>query len=458
MKKSILIYSLLLISFTLRSVPPPKGAYVVVSAGSTDDGKGKACDWLAKDAYFFVRSQGSSSTGHTVSKDGKKYVLYYVPVGILTPSVKKCYLAPGMLIDPGVFFKEIKDLESKGIVVQGRVRVSSAAHLLMPHHRLLDALAQKSGKRRVAGGVRTGAGPATADKRMGVGIRIADLMGNNFPAILKEAIQRANEIVTKIYKKKPLDYNAVLKVFLEYKKAFKPYVRDRVELKINQLINQGKRGVFEGSHGTFLDITHGTYPYTSAASTTAAGIISSAGVGPTKVEHTLGVVKAYTTHLGEGPFPTEIKDGKIAQVLRDAVSETSPELYRFGWLDAVMVRQAIMLNGMDSIAISRLDDLDKLDKIKVCIDYDLKDKPTDKESKHFDYPPPRVSQLKRVTPHYFEFEGWKESTQNAKDFSELPVNARTFIKKLEALFSVDISLISVGPRRDQTIVVQDFFS
>jgi adenylosuccinate synthase len=457
MKKSILLY-LLFVSFTSVEALTPKGAYVVVSAGSTDDGKGKMCDWLATDAHFFVRSQGSSSTGHTVNKNGKVFVLYYVPVGILTPSVKKCYLAPGMLIDPGIFFKELKGLESQGITVRGRVRVSTAAHLMMPYHRLIDALSHKTGGRRVAGGVRSGSGAATADKRMGVGIRIADLMGKNFPTILKESLQRANEVITKIHKKKPLDYNSVLKVFLEYKKAFEPYVRDRVELKINQLISQQKRGIFEGSHGTFLDITHGTYPYTSAASTTAAGIISSAGIGPTRITHTLGVVKAYTTHLGKGPFPTEIKDGKVAQVLRNAVAATSPELYRFGWLDAVMVRQAIMLNGMDSIAISRLDDLDKLEKIRVCIDYDLKDNPTDKESKHFDYPPPRISQLRKVTPHYFEFEGWQEKTQGAKDFSELPIKARVFIKKLEALFGVDISLISVGPGRDQTIMVKDFFS
>ena len=456
MKKSFVVIVLLFFA-VIEPKSEPTGAIVVVSAGWTDDGKGKISDWLAQDADFFVRSQGSSSTGHTVKKDGKTYVLYYLPVGILTPDIK-CYLASGMLIDPKVFFKEIADLEKQGVKVKDRVRISTAAHLLMPHHTEIDKAAQKKGRRKGAGNVRSGAGAATADKRMGIGIRIADLMGDDFAAVLKESVAQANEVITKIYGKKAVNYDEVLASFKEYRKLFRPYVRDRVELKINQLIAQGKRGILEGSHGTFLDITHGTYPYTSAASTIAAGICSSAGVGPTRISHTLGVVKSYTTHLGQGPFPTEIKDEKVLTVLQEAVAKTSPELYRYGWLDAVMVRQAILLNGMDSIAISRLDDLDKLEKIYVCIDYDLPAKDGKSPDQHFDYPPPKISDLLKVKPHYFVFDGWKSSTQDAKDFSELPQNARTFIKKLEALFGIPISLVSVGARRDQTIVLQDFFS
>lgn len=456
MKKGLLVVILLYFG-VIELKSDPAGAIVIVSAGWTDDGKGKISDWLAEGADFFVRSQGSSSTGHTVKKDDKTYVLYYLPVGILTPDIK-CYLAPGMLIDPKVFFKEIADLEKQGIKIKGRVRVSTAAHLLMPYHTAIDKAAQKKGKRKGAGNVRFGAGAATADKRMGVGIRIADLMSQDYAAILKEAVAQANEVITKVYSKKPIDYDEILVSFKEYRKLFKPYVRDRVELKINQLIAQGKRGILEGSHGTFLDITHGTYPYTSAASTIAAGICASAGVGPTRISHTLGVVKSYTTHLGKGPFPTEIKDENVLKFLRDAVAKTSPELYRYGWLDVVLVRQAILLNGMDSIAISRLDDLDKLEKIYVCIDYDLPAKDEKSSNQHFDYPPPKISDLLKVKPHYFEFEGWKTSTQDAKDFTELPQNARIFIKKLEALFGIPISLVSVGPRREQTIVLQDFFS
>ena len=434
------------------------GGFVVVSAGTTDDGKGKICDFLCQDAYFSVRSQGSIPQGHTVKKYGKKYTLYYIPVGILTPHVK-CYLAPGMVIDPEVFFKEIEGLEKQGIVVNDRVKVSTAIHLLMPYHTLLDKLGRKTRRRHGAAGVRIGSSAASSDKRLGIGIRLADLMGKYFEEILKENLARANDVITKVYKQKPLEYNAILKEFLEYKKKFEPFVRDRVELKLNQMLRKGKRGIFEGAHGTFLDITHGLYPYVAPTETTASSIVAAAGVGPTKIQHTIGVVKAYATCEGDGPFVTEIQDPAIIQHFRDKNhnSATGYDRYRYGWIDAVMVRQAMFINGMDSIAISRLDDLDGLDKIKVCIDYDYKENPEDTEVQHFDYPPPLIKQLKKVTPHYIEFPGWKESTKNATHISQLPVNARVFVKRLEALFVTPVSIVSVGPRQDQTIVVNNFF-
>lgn len=433
------------------------GGYVVVSAGTTDDGKGKICDYLAKDAYFAVRSQGTLPEGHKVEKDGKTYRLYHIPVAILTPHVK-CYLAPGMVIDSELLFKEIDDLKKQGINLDDRLKISTAAHLLMPYHKLLDKLGRKSSRRKGAAGVRLGAGAASADKRLGIGIRIADLWGDDFPEQLKEKLKISNDKITKIYGAKPIPYKPLLKELMEYKEQFEPYVRDRVELKLNQLLRKRKMGVFEGAHGTFLDITHGIYPYTAPTDTTASGVAAGAGVGPSKIDHTLGVVKAYATCEGDSPFTTEIKDPSIIKHFKDKNKALSnPDRYRYGWLDAVMVRQAMFINGMDSIAISRLDDLDGLDKIRVCIDYDYKENPEDTNVQHFDYPPPRIRQLRKVKPHYVEFDGWKESTKNAKHITQLPLNARVFVKRLEALFGTPVSIVSVGPRQDQTIVVNDFF-
>ena len=433
------------------------GGYVVVSAGTTDDGKGKICDFLAKDAYFSVRSQGTLPEGHKVEKNGKTYILYHIPVAILTPHVK-CYLAPGMVIDPELLFKEIKDLKQQGINFDDRLKISTAAHLLMPYHTMLDKLGRKAKRRKGAAGARIGASAASSDKRLGVGIRITDLWGEDFPEMLKEKLKIANDTITKVYGAKPIQYKPLLKKYMEYKEQFEPYVRDRVELKLNQMLRKRKMGIFEGAHGTFLDINHGTYPYTAPTDTTASGVVASAGVGPTKIDHTLGVVKAYATYEGDGPFTTEIKDPAIIQHFRDKNKQPSDsDIYRYGWLDAVMVRQAMFINGMDSIAISRLDDLDGLDKIRVCIDYDYKENPEDTDVQHFDYPPPRIRQLRQVTPHYVEFDGWKESTKNAKHITQLPLNARVFVKRLEALFATPVSIVSVGPRQDQTIVVNDFF-
>ncbi|MFT6765806.1 MAG: adenylosuccinate synthase [Alteromonas naphthalenivorans] len=440
-----------------QSQKTPHGAYIVVSAGTTDDGKGKICDFLAQQAQFAVRSQGSVPDGHTVKKDGKTYVLHHIPVGILTPHVK-CYLAPGMVIDLKGLFNEIEGLQKQDIVMEDRLKISTAAHMQMPYHSVLDTLGRKAKRRHSAAGVRKGVSAAASDKRLGIGLRIADLWSKDFPEMLKERLKIANDIITKIYKHKPLYYDPILEDFMEYRDKLEPYVRDRVELKLNQLLKQGQRGIFEGAHGTFLDITHGIYPYTSPTESTAAAIAAAAGVGPTKITHTLGVVKSYATCEGDGPFTTEIKDPATLQRFRDKNKDTSgADRYRYGWIDAVMVRQAMFINGMNSIAISRLDDLDGFEKIKVCIDYDYKENPEDVDVQHFDYPPPRLRQLKKVTPHYIEFDGWKESTKDATHLSQLPVNARVFVKRLEALFNVPVSIVSVGPRQDQTIVVNDFF-
>ena len=436
--------------FFAQSYALQKGV-VVVSLGFDDDGKGKFSAGIAQAGDVMVRAQGAGVAGHHVKAGSKEYELHHIPVGILCPDVK-CYLAGGMVLDVPLFFKEIKSLEEKGIKdIKERLRVSTSVHLLMPYHKQIDKLATKANHVRGSSISRYGVRPCSAEKRFGIGIRLADLFSKDFPDLLKKAVDRSNDIITKLYGGEPIHYKSLLEEYKKYAKEFAPYVRDQVELKLNRLLAQkrgGPRVIFEGSHGTFLDISHGNYPYVSAGSTTAAGICSEAGVGPTRIGHTLGVVKAYATRVGEGPFPTEIKDEKIIKIIQNRAKRKSPAgvKVRFGWVDAVMVRQGVMINGVNSIVITRLDDLDDCDEIKMCIHYKL-------GNKDFDYLPPISRDLERVSPHYITFPGWKCSIGKAKNFSELPAEARDFVKKLERVCGVPVSYISVGPEREQLIEV-----
>lgn len=440
-----------------KSLIEPKGAVVVVSLGDTDDGKGKICDFLAKDAHFFVRAQASSDLYHVITRDDAKFSLSYIPVGILSPTVQKCYLAPGMFIDIKAFLAELSMLEKKDIQVKGRVRLSTAAHVIMPYHHIIDACAHDGVFCKTAMNVKKGLASATADKAMGVGIRIADIIHPDFPEILRGQVDRSNKILTSICHQKPLDYSQLLKEYNGYKDLLLPFVKDRVEYKINQLLSQNQRGIFEGTHGTYMDHTHGTYPYTAPGETTASAICASAGIGPTRIKYALGIVKAYATHLGEGPFPTEIKNQKVLKSIQNAVAKSAIEPYRFGWIDLVKVRQAVALNGINYVALTRLDDLTGLDKIKVCIDYDVySDK--QKEPIHFDFPPPCIQDYAKVEPHYIEFDGWKEDISGITHFSNLPESARYFVKMIEKILHVPIVLISIGPKPEQTLVLDDILS
>ena len=424
---------------------------VVVGLGFDDDGKGKLIDGITQPGDVVVRAQGAGVAGHHVKAGNKEYELHHIPVGILRPDVK-CYLAGGMVLDVPLFFEEIKKLEEKGITdIKDRLRISTSVHLLMPYHKKIDKLANAAGHVRGSSISRHGVRPCSAEKRFGIGIRLADLFSKDFPDLLKKAVGRSNEIITKVYGGESIEYKSLLEQYKKYTKEFAPYVRDQVELKLNRLLAQkrgGPRVIFEGSHGTFLDVSHGNYPYVSAGSTIASGICAEAGVGPTRIGHTLGVVKAYATRVGEGPFPTEIKDEKIVKIIQNKAKRKSPAgiKIRFGWVDAVMVRQGVMINGVNSIAITRLDDLDDCDEIKMCIHYKLGDK-------DFDYLPPISRDLERVSPHYITFPGWKCSIGKAKNFSELPAEARDFVKKLERVCGVPVSYISVGPEREQLIEV-----
>lgn len=423
---------------------------VFVGLGYESEGKSKLIDGITQPGDVVVRAQGAGIAGHRVKVGGKEYDLHHIPVGIVRPGVK-CYLAGGMVLDVPLFFREIKSLEENGITdIKERLRVSTNSHLQMPYHKKIDSYARKAGHVRGSSVAREGVHVCAAEKRFGIGIRLADLFAKDFPELLKRAVDRSNEIIVKLYGGEPVAYKPLLEEYRKYAKEFAPYVRDQVELKLNRILAQkrGPRVIFEGSHGTFLDVSHGNYPYVSAGSTIASGICAEAGVGPTRIGHTVGVVNAYATRVGEGPFPTEIKDEKIVEMIQKKAKRKSPAgvKLRFGWVDAVMVRQGVMINGANSIAITRLDDLDDCDHIKMCVHYKL-------GNKDFDYLPPIAKDLERVSPHYITFPGWKCPIGKAKNFSELPPEARDFVKKLECVCGVPVSYISVGPERDQLIEV-----
>ncbi len=446
-----------------RSTAGEKGI-VVVGLGEFDEGKTKVIQYLVKKGDISVRSQGACSTGHTVriqvppcAAKGKPtcsqcqpsvevvITLHMVPVGIIETGVK-CYVTGGMFVDPTILFEEIDVLEKYGISLEDKLRISSNAHIIFPYHKMLDDLARTNDKTRfVEDVVLTGARSCAADKRYGIGIRLGDLVSPEFPKLLKKAVDRANQIITKIYNQKPLDYNKILESYSVYINRFTPFIRDKVEVKINKLLLTGSRVIFEGAHGTFLDISHGCYPAVSAESTTASGICAAAGVGPTRIAHTLGVAKAYATHTGDSPFPTEIKNPSlVAHFSQKAGPGCASPKIKYGWIDIVQIRQAALLNGVNSVVLTRLDELDGLDEIKICTHYEVDGKPL------YDVPP-QISDLKKAVPKYHVIKGWKGSLKDCKKFTDLPPEARNFVKTFEHVAGVLVSYISVGPEKDQMI-------
>lgn len=476
MKKYILGLAVALLTATdafTRSMGNEKGL-VIVGLGEQGEGQTKVIQYLVKPGDISVRSQGACATGHDVrlqvdvcsvcsmmkqakdtksstssssSKQTKEVIvtLYMVPVGIVETGVK-CYMTGGMFIDPVKLFQEIDLLQKYGISLEDTLRISSNVHIIFPYHQALDKLAHVNGKTRLGKDVvLSGARACSADKRSGIGIRLGDLVSPEFPSLLKKAVTNANEILTKVYNERPLDYEKILKTYSAYIPRFKPFIRDKVEVKINKLLLTGSRVIFEGSHGTFLDVSHGCYPAVSAESTTASGICAAAGVGPTRIAHTLGVVKAYATHLGDGPFPTEIKNPSlVAHFGEKSSSSYCSTKVKYGWLDIVQVRQAALLNGVNSVALTRLDDLDGLDEIKICTHYELNGKPI------YDVPP-QISDLKKAIPKYHTIKGWKGSLKDCKKFTDLPPEARNFVKTFEHVAGVMVSYVSVGPDKHQTI-------
>ena len=418
---------------------------VIVGAQWGDEGKGKVIDILSKDVDFVVRYQGGNNAGHTVIKSCGEFILHLIPSGILHPRVK-CVIGNGVVVDPQALLKEVDELEAKGFDVKGRLFVSDRAHLILPYHRIYDRLREdKKGFTKI-GTTGRGIGPSYGDKAMRCGIRIADLYDTPvFREKLKKTLLEKNEIFRKLYGHPGFSYEKIRLEYMGYAKRIKPFVCDTAQLLNNAVLHK-KRILFEGAQGTHLDVDHGTYPYVTSSYVTAGGASVGSGVGPNVIHKVIGVVKAYTTRVGEGPFPTEF-DAKLMAEIRKKGKEfgaTTGRPRRCGWFDAVLVRYSCLVNGLNEMAVTKLDVLDDLKEIKVCVAYRHR-------GRLFREFPASLTLQREVKPVYESHPGWLKDTSASRKFSDLPVNARRYLKRLSELCGAPISLLSVGSHEKQTL-------
>jgi adenylosuccinate synthase len=418
---------------------------ILVGAQWGDEGKGKIIDFLTEAADIVVRSQGGNNAGHTVIHGSAKYVLHLIPSGILR-SGKTCVIGNGVVIDPIALVKEIEGLRAKKIKIGKNLLISDCAHIVFPYHRLLDEHREHSKGDHKIGTTKRGIGPAYGDKAARVGLRMSDLMQ---PAIFSAKLEqriRDNNSVLRAFGEKPISFSDVNASYLRAGARLKPFVTNTVVF-LHEALKRGREILFEGAQGTFLDLDHGTYPYVTSSNTTAGGACTGSGVPPHRMDRVMGVMKAYTTRVGEGPFPTENESvGRMLHEMGREFGATTGRARRCGWFDAVATRYATMINGIDDLAVTNLDGLDQLDQIKVCVRYKL-------GGRTLDVPPSDVRQLEKVKPVYIAMDGWKTSTEKAKKFSDLPVNARKYLKKIAELTGAKLKIVSVGANRDQTIVI-----
>jgi adenylosuccinate synthase len=431
-------------SFLFKEVDMP--VTVVVGAQWGDEGKGKIVDILSGEVEYVVRYQGGANAGHTINLKGEEYILHLVPSGILHPQTK-CIIAMGVVIDPIALIEEIKFLKNKGINVQGRLFISDRAHVIFPFHKRLDQLSESKSSGQRIGTTGRGIGPAYVDKVNRCGIRMADLLNpRSFEEKLKNRIAEVNRILEKIYDKESILIGDLYRNFLNLTEHIKPYITE-TSLLLNQAIESEKSILMEGAQGTLLDVDHGTYPYVTSSNPVSGGACTGAGIGPTKISKVLGVMKAYTTRVGEGPFPTELK-GKEGEYFRETGKEygaTTGRPRRCGWFDGVVARYATRNNGLTSLAITKLDVLDRVNSIKVCTAYDYKGK----QLTEF---PADLDILNECVPIYEELPGWERDITEVNDFDILPDNARSYIKYIESITKIPVSMVSVGPMRVKTIM------
>ncbi|TVL81362.1 adenylosuccinate synthase [Brachyspira hyodysenteriae] len=423
---------------------------IIVGTQWGDEGKGKIVDYLAENCEYVVRSQGGSNAGHTVVVDNIKYKLRLLPSGILHKD-KVCVIGNGVVIEPKVFLSEIDSLIEKKVNISN-LKISDRAHVLMPYHKILDELQEEDLGENKLGTTKNGIGPCYMDKSSRLGIRIVDLMNKEtFAKKLKFNVELKNKLLKKLYNHEGVNYDELLKEYLEYADRLRPYVADTTTI-LNKAIKEKKNILFEGAQATMLDLDHGTYPFVTSSYPAAGGACTGSGVGPRKIDNVIGVVKAYATRVGEGPFPSELFDD-IGQFIRDKGGEygtVTGRARRCGWLDACVVKYASYVNGLDSIAITRLDILDELDKLKICVAYKY-------NGEILEGYPADLDILSKVEPVYEEFEGWKTSTRDIREYDKLPENAKKYLKRLSEVIETDISIVSVGAGRDETIIVKKIF-
>ena len=422
---------------------------VVVGTQWGDEGKGKIVDILAPHVNVVARFAGGNNAGHTVVAGREKYVLHTIPSGILHPGCR-CVIGCGVVVDPGSLIEEMESLVQRGVTLDGNLFISKNAHLIMPYHPALDRASEaKLGKRRI-GTTGKGVGPAYVDKAARVGIRMADLLNEQlFREKLELNVAQKNRLLREIYDAQTFSVEEILNQYLRYAGWLAPYITDTA-LLLSRWIESGYSVLFEGAQATMLDIDHGTYPYITSSSTTAGGAATGTGVPPTRIHGVLGVSKAYTTRVGAGPFPSEMS-GPLAEAIRARGHEygsTTGRPRRCGWFDAVVGRYAVRINGLDTVALTKLDVLDQCETVKICVAYRhgrevLTEFPEDE------------TVVAAAEPVYEEIEGWRASTISARNEADLPAKARRYIERLEELEGVPFCLISTGAQRDETILCEE---
>lgn len=426
---------------------------VVVGSQWGDEGKGKVVDLFSQFTDVIIRFQGGNNAGHTLVVGDEKFVFHLIPSGILHPG-KKCIIGSGVVIDPGVLCEEIDALKKRGYFQdKSQLLISETAHLIMPYHKAIDVARErlKSGNKRI-GTTGKGIGPAYEDKVARCGIRIIDLFDEEaFREKLEDNLAQKNFYLTQMLGESPLDGDTILGDYRGFREKLRGYVVD-TSVILHEEMKRGKNLLFEGAQGCLLDVDHGTYPYVTSSSTVAGNACSGSGIGPTHIHAVIGVSKAYTTRVGGGPFPTEMA-GTLGEEIRERGGEygaTTGRPRRCGWFDAVIVKHAVRVNGTTGIALTKLDVLDTLDKIKMCTGYRW-------NGKILGQVPSSPGVWEGVEPVYEELDGWQEDIRGAREFSDLPVNAQRYVKRLEEIVETEIILISVGSERNETIFLKNPF-
>lgn len=421
--------------------------YVVVGTQWGDEGKGKVVDYLGSSMDMVVRFQGGNNAGHTVVVGDDKVVLHLLPSGVLQDA--DCIIGPGVVVDPFVFLEEIKALEEKGLK-SDHVKISDCAHIIMPYHVRLDALIEASLQEHKIGTTKRGIGPCYADKYSRTGLRIGDLKNfETFKEKLKIAVAMKNVTFQQVYHDPGFDYEALVEQFAKVREALLPRIIN-AQMVVNQALDSHKQVLFEGAQAAMLDINYGNYPYVTSSSPTSAGVCTGAGVSPKKLDVIIGIAKAYSTRVGEGPFVSELFDDMGAW-LREKGHEygaTTGRPRRCGWLDVNVVRHAAMINGLTDLVITKLDILSGLATIKLCVAYDV-------DGVRYDYIPSSLEDLQKAKPIYEEMDGWQEDISAMTTYEELPENCKKYLRRIEEIVGTRISMISVGPERNCNIYIHD---
>jgi adenylosuccinate synthase len=424
---------------------------VVVGSQWGDEGKGKITDFLAESAEVVARYQGGNNAGHTILIEDKKYKLHLIPSGIFYTD-KVCVIGNGMVINPAALIEEINYIHDNGFSTKN-LKISDRAHLIMPYHLLLDGLDEDRKGANKIGTTRKGIGPCYMDKAARNGIRIADLMdADEFERKLRHLVAEKNTLIEQVYGAKGLDADSILTEYLGYAEFLRPYVTD-TSVVLNDVIDQGKRVLFEGAQGVMLDIDQGTYPFVTSSNPTAGGVCIGSGVGPTKIHQIIGVAKAYTTRVGDGPFPTELNN-ETGDWIREKGNEygtTTGRPRRVGWFDSVVLRHARRVSGITGLSLNSIDVLSGLETVKICTHYEYR-------GEKIDYYPASLKMLSECTAVYEELPGWSEDISKAKSLDDLPETARHYVERVSQLSGIPISIFSVGRNRDQTNLVRPIYA